>query len=252
MLKTIFVDGDKGGVGKTMVARAIADAYIQRTNGLPDCKLICLDADHTNPDFCGPGGFEPDSGVHETGLINLDESKSWLELVNSLEPFIEMAHQEEVRIIVSMPATAKRAFEKGSEEVAQIMSMLNAIPVWVIGRTEDSVTQLQKRYHAMPRQFEHGLAVINLFFGNRDRFVIWDRSETRKDLVGSGDWKEAGLPEMSDLVVAKLGRTPYHRAIATGIGSNGLKLGMGDIIGVRAFSSRAGTAVSVVEQFGGK
>ncbi len=57
---------------------------------------------------------------------------------------------------------------------------------------------------------------------------------------------------MSDLVVAKLGRTPYHRAIATGIGSNGIKLGMGDIIGVRAFSSRAGTAVSIVEQFGGE
>jgi len=252
MLKTIIVDGDKGGVGKTTVARAIADAYVNAAaNGLPVCKVVCLDADHTNPDFCGAGGYEPDTKIHDTGLVNLDEPKNWLELVNALESIISAAEEEEVRIIISMPATAKRAFESGAGEVAQVLSMLNAVPVWVMGRTKDSVTQLQSRVDTMPRQFEHGLVVTNLFFGTRDKFVLWDGSDTKKELIGSDDWLETSLPELSDLVVTKIDRTPYHKAIESGTGAGGQKLGMGDIIGLRAFSSRAGAAVAIVEKIGG-
>lgn len=251
MLKTIIVDGDKGGVGKTTVARAIADAYVNADEaGLPRCKIICLDADHTNPDFCGPGGYEQDDRIHTTGLINIDEPKAWLELVNALEGVIAAAEEEEVRIIISMPATAKRSFA-GNGEVAQVLSMLNVVPVWVMGRTADSVTQLQARIDAMPRQFEHGVVVTNLFFGTRDKFVVWDASTTKTDIIGSGEWLETSLPELSDMIVTKVGRTPYHRAIATGTGASGQKLGMGDLIGLRAFSTRAGAAMSVVEKIGG-
>lgn len=253
MLKTFLVDGDKGGVGKTTVARAIADAYANAAaNHLPACKVVCLDADHTNPDFCGTGGYVPDSRIHDTGLVNLDEPKNWLELVNALEDVIAAAKTEEVRVIISMPATAKRAFESSNEEVMQVLNMLNAVPVWVMGRTADSVTQLESRVETMPRQYEHGLVVTNLFFGTRDKFVLWDTSAARKELIGSEDWLEASLPELSDLVVTKIGRTPYHQAIESGTGTGGQKLGMGDIIGLRAFSSRAGAAMAVVEKIGGK
>lgn len=252
MLKTFLVDGDKGGVGKTTVARAIADAYANaEANGLPRCKIVCLDADHTNPDFCGPGGYAKDGKIHEVGLVNLDEPKNWLELVNALESEIATADQDEVRVIISMPATAKRAFESGSEEVIQVLNMLNAVPVWVMGRTADSVTQLESRVETMPRQYEHGLVITNLFFGTRDKFVLWDTSAAREELIGSGDWIETSLPELSDLVVTKVGRTPLHQAIESGAGAGGQKLGMGDIIGLRAFSARAGAAVAVVEKIGG-
>jgi len=252
MLKTFLVDGDKGGVGKTTVARVIADTFVNAAaNGLPACKVVCLDADHTNPDFCGEGGYMPDTKIHDTGLVNLDEPKNWLELVNALEGIIAEAEEEEVRIIISMPATAKRAFESGSGEVAQVLSMLNTIPVWVMGRTKDSVTQLQSRIDAMPRQFEHGLVVTNLFFGTRDNFVLWDGSATKKELIGSGEWLETSLPELSDLIVTKIDRTPYHKAIESGTGTGGQKLGMGDIIGLRAFGTRAAAAMSIVEKIGG-
>ena len=99
MLKTFLVDGDKGGVGKTTVARVIADTFVNAAaNGLPACKVVCLDADHTNPDFCGEGGYMPDTKIHDTGLVNLDEPKNWLELVNALEGVIAEAEEEEVRI----------------------------------------------------------------------------------------------------------------------------------------------------------
>lgn len=251
MLKTIIVDGDKGGVGKTTVARAIADAYVNAAEtGLPACKIICLDADHTNPDFCGPGGYEQDGKIHNTGLINIDEPKAWLELVNALEGVIAAAEEEEIRIIISMPATAKRSFA-GDGEVAQVLSMLNVVPVWVMGRTADSVTQLQARIESMPRQFERGVVVTNLFFGPRDKFAVWDASATREGIIGSGEWLETSLPELSDMVVTKVGRTPYHKAITTGIGAGGQKLGMGDMIGLRAFSARAGAAMSIIEKIGG-
>lgn len=251
MLKTIIVDGDKGGVGKTTVARAIADAYVNAAgNNLPVCKVICIDADHTNPDFCGPGGYEQDLKIYSAGLVNLDDPKNWLELVNELEPVISLAETEEIRIIISMPATAKRSFD-GNGEVAQVLEMLNVVPVWVMGRTQDSVTQLQARIDAIPLRFQHGVVVTNLFFGTRDRFVIWDSSTTKKDIIESGDWLETSLPELSDLVVTKIGRTPLHKAIATGTGAGKQKLGMGDIIGLRAFSTRAGAAMSVIDKIGG-
>ncbi len=251
MLKTFIVDGDKGGVGKTTVARAIVDAYINHEpNGLPKCKIICIDADHTNPDFCGAGGYEPDTKIHDTGLVNLDDPKNWLELVNALESVIACSETEEVRIIISMPATAKRAFESNAGEIAQVLDMLNVVPIWVIGRTADSVSQLQARVDMMPKQFEKGVIVTNLFFGTREKFGIFDNSATKKELIENGDWLETSLPELSDMVVAKLGSTPAHKAIATGTGAGGQKLGMGDIIGIRAFSARAGAAMSIVEKIG--
>lgn len=252
MIKTFVVDGDKGGVGKTTVARVIADAYVNAAdNNLPTAKIICLDADHTNPDFCGSGGYAIDDKIFGSAMVNLDEPKNWLELVNTLESAIEVAKSgEEIRVIISMPATAKRAFESSAGEIEQVLNMLNAVPVWVLGRTADSVRQLQSRIDLMPRQFAHGIAVTNLFFGNRDKFVIWDGSPTKGDTVGTGEWLEASLPELSDLVVTKLGRTPYHTAVLSGFGSGG-KLGMGDIIGLRAFSSRAGAAMAAVEKIGG-
>lgn len=124
MLKTYLVDGDKGGIGKTMVSRIITDTFIKGGKDLPDApKIICLDADHTNPDFCGKGGYEEDESVFSVGLINLDDPDNWMEMMNVIEPYLEMAESEEVRIIISLPATIQRAFASGSESIGQAMEM---------------------------------------------------------------------------------------------------------------------------------
>ncbi len=250
MLKTYMVDGDKGGIGKTMVSRIIADTFIKKENGLPDAKVICFDADHTNPDFCGNGGYVQDDSIFSIGLVNLDDPDNWMEMMSTVEPYLEMAETEEVRIIISLPATIQRAFTTGSEVVGQAMEMLNAIPVWVVGDTEDSVTQLEKRYEIMPRRFEHGIVVLNQKFGNRDKFIHWNGSDIQKEIIGSGDWIETTIPVLGAATARRLGRTPFHVAESTRIGFRGEKLGLGDLIAVKAFRNVATADMACVEKMG--
>lgn len=250
MLKTFLIDGDKGGVGKTMVSRIITDTYIRHNGSIPECKIICIDADHTNPDFGGEGGYKADEHIFMSALINLDEPESWFELVNKLEPYIEIAQTEEVRIIINLPATIQRAFLSGSEAVGHAMSIFNCIPIWVLGDTSDSVLQLQKRYELMGKRFEHGVAVVNLKFGTKDKFVHWNGSDTRNDLVESGDWLETSIPVFSPAIARKLGRTPFHVAEENRVGADGIRLGLGDQIGVRTFRNYACAAMAGVETLG--
>ncbi len=69
MIRTYFVDGDKGGVGKSMVARAVVDMLIQSERFLmpPVDRLFIIDADPTNADVCCPGGF-----VNQVRLTQVD------------------------------------------------------------------------------------------------------------------------------------------------------------------------------------
>lgn len=253
MLKTYLVDGDKGGVGKTMTARVLTDALILGESiGLPNSKIICMDADRTNPDFAGENGYTTEGPIIGTGLIDLGLPKYWAELANKMEDYVKAgAAGEEIRLVVSLPATVgKDVFFTRDKTAGEVMGYLNAVPVWVMGRTKDSVTQLQKRYEAMPKQFEHGLVVMNLFFGTRDRFQVWDTSDIRAQTVGIGSWLEADLPELSDLVASRLGRTPFHVAAETGDAEGGVKLGMGDLLSIRAFRNFATSAMAIAEKVG--
>jgi len=174
-----------------------------------------------------------------------------MEAMNALEPFLEIAQEEEVRIIISLPATIQRAFAGGSEIIGQAMELLNAVPVWVVGNTEDSILQLQKRYELMPRRFEHGVVVLNQHFGNRDKFVHWDNSPIKKEIIGSGDWIETTIPVLGAATKNRLGRTPFHVAEATRTGLGGEKLGLGDFIGIKAFRTIATADLACVEKMGG-
>lgn len=251
MLKTFLVDGDKGGIGKTMVSRIIADAYVrQEALGLPKAKIICLDADHTNPDFAGSGGYKLDDHIFASGLVNLDSPEQWMEMLNTIEQYIELAQAEEVRIIISLPATIQRAFIGGSEEIGQAMEILNAVPVWVVGDTQDSVMQLEKRIELMPRRFQHGVVVLNQKFGSRDKFVHWNGSQLQKDIIESGEWIETTIPVLGAATARRLGRTPFHVAEATRTGFNNEKLGLGDHIAVKSFRTVATVDLSCVEKLG--
>lgn len=250
MLKTFLIDGDKGGVGKTMVSRIITDTYIRHLGSVPECKIICVDADHTNPDFGGEGGYKADEHVFMSALANLDDPASWFELANKLEPYLDVAKEEEVRIIINLPATIQRVFLSGSEAVGHVMNVFNCIPVWVLGDTDDSVLQLQKRYELMGKHFEHGVAVVNLKFGGKEKFTHWNGSDTRRDLVESNEWLETSIPVFSAAIARKLGRTPLHVAEEFRVGADGARLGLGDLLGVRTFRNYACTTMECVEQMG--
>ncbi|HQT25168.1 MAG TPA: hypothetical protein PLK99_01040 [Burkholderiales bacterium] len=161
-----------------------------------------------------------------------------------------MAQEEEVRIIINLPATIQRAFMAGGETVGQVMEMFNCIPIWVLGDTADSVTQLQKRYEVMGRKFEHGVAVVNLKFGLKEKFTHWNGSNIRKEIIDTEEWMESSIPVLSPAIARKLGRTPFHIAEENRIGADGAKLGLGDMVGVRAFRNSAASMMTCIEKLG--
>jgi hypothetical protein len=60
-VKTILVDGDKGGVGKSLATRAMVQFYLEQP---ADCRprLVVFDADHSNPDVYGRDGLKAGDG----------------------------------------------------------------------------------------------------------------------------------------------------------------------------------------------
>ncbi len=229
-LKTILVDGDKGGVGKSLVTRAIVDLYLNADEaGIGDRRytLAVYDADQRNPDVCGRGGYTPNDHIILAELAALDDEAGWIDFGNKLEPVIEMGRSEEahVRIIVSMPAQIGRVFDGSVPLVNTLLRELNAVPVWVLSRTREGVTALEERVRAYPAQYASGVAVRNLFFGNREKFVLWDASDLKRRLVEEGPWVDVILPEMNDLVFERIGRTPFHTA--ADLGTQTGKLGWG-------------------------
>lgn len=252
MLKTFLVDGDKGGVGKTMVSRIIADAYVRHAaTGLPQAKIICLDADKSNPDFAGTGGYAKDEHIFTSGLVALVDPDNWIKMINVMEPYIEMAETEEVRIIISLPAQIHSAFESASEEIGQVMDMLNMVPIWVMNNSKDSIMLLENRIDLMHRRFQRGVVVLNQKFGSSDKFDLWNGSSLKKDIIQSGDWIETTIPVLRAGTENSLGRTPFHVAESTRKGREGQQLGLGDHIIVKAFRTVATVDLACVEKMGG-
>ncbi|SCC93608.1 conserved hypothetical protein [Thiomonas sp. X19] len=246
-LKTFVVDGDKGGVGKTMVSRLLAETYLRGEElGLPKCQLMVADADKTNPDFCGEGGYET-CDQFGSMLVDLSAPRLWGELANDLEGAVAASALGEVRVVINLPAgIGERSLLSADRSAIGVLEYLRAVPVWVMGRTEDSISQLERRWKEFPKTYEHGLVVLNQFFGDKDRFVMWNSSQVRRDLL-DGDWKEVAIPELSDLTVQRIGRTPLFKVAKGGTTWQGLRVGPGDVMNVRAFTGMGTSILKIAE-----
>ena len=249
-IKTIMVDGDKGGVGKSLVTRAIVDLYLNAEEtriGGRRYVLAVYDADRRNPDVCGRGGYTPGPRITFAELATLDSEAGWIDFGNKLEPAIALGRSDdtEVRVIVSMPAQIGRVFDGSVALVNTVLQELNAVPVWVLSRTREGVTALEERVAAYPKQYASGVAVRNLFFGDREKFVLWEKSEIRQRLVADGHWVDVILPEMNDFVFERIGRTPLHVAADTGTQTG--PLGWGEHMALTTWRRTAWDNLHVVE-----
>lgn len=251
MLKVIFVDGDKGGVGKSLVAKTIADMYLwgQEATGLPETHVVVIDADRANPDICGTGGFQPGGRLAGTYLASLEREDDWADFANMMEPYIEAGRSQEVRVIVSMPAQiGPRAFDGSIALVNEIMREVNAVPVWVLSRTRDSIDALAFRLRHMPARYETGMVIKNLFWGASDKFGLWAESALRHTLIDSGQWVETEFPELSDVLMARIARTPFHTVLEHGTPAG--RLGLGHRLSLETWRRTAWESLAAVELVG--
>jgi len=249
VMKTIMVDGDKGGVGKSLVARAIADLYLH-ADALPHPRYTVgvIDADLSNPDVCGRGGFTPQDGVALAALASLEDAEGWAAFVDQLSDLqSRMRPEEEVRVIVSLPAQiTHRAFGGAIPAVGDILRMFGAVPVWVLNRTRESANALAERHRLLPEQYQRGLAIKNLFFGSAAHFLSWEAHAIYQELVVGGAWIEGELPELYALLSSKIGRTPFGTAYAVGTQSG--PLSAGEKVMLNAWRGRCWATLSALER----
>ncbi len=226
MLKTYLIDGDKGGVGKSLTTRAAAHYFLNQPEPSRP-TLAIFDADMSNPDVCGEGGLSRrNSAIKRADIIDLSVEYGWITLANALEPLREQAEDCEVRVLINMPAQiGPRAFRGDVPLVAEVLREARAVPVWLLSRTEESIRTLEERVRIMPERFASGLAVRNLFFGASGKFTRWAGSALREQLVEQGRWLESSFPEINDEVIAAIGRTPLHVALAEGLNGKPLMHG---------------------------
>lgn len=247
MLKTYIIDGDKGGVGKSLAARALVHHFISKSEE-DRPKVAVYDADLSNPDVCGDGGLITDAslGIIAANLIDLSTENGWIEFAGLVSKLTAAAQTTEVRCIVNMPAQiGTRAFDGSIPIVNEVLREANAIPVWLLSRTQESLRSLAYRIRNMPSRYEQGLIIKNLFFGSTDKFMLWEKDELH-DLVTGGGWLETELPELNDSLTVMIGRKPFHEVLYKGI--NGRPLELGYRLALQSWLERAAAATAVVDR----
>lgn len=225
MLKSYFIDGDKGGVGKSLFTRAFVHYYMT----LPKDKrpsLMVVDADLSNPDVCGKDGLASGGLVLAADLFDLSQEIGWIELANRIAKV--MNSSQEIRLLVNLPAQiGPRAFDGALAIASEVLRDTNAIPVWLLNRSKDCVTALEFRHRALPHRYAVGAIVKNTYFGAAEKFWRWDSSALRKGIVreDGGGWIETALPELNDELTDAIGRRPFHEVYAQGLDGKPLPYG---------------------------
>ncbi len=189
--KIIFVHGDKGGTGKSMVSSVLVDYYLTNNH-----DLLVIEGDNTVPDVAKRFG-NLINGV-KSGLGGDDPADAVAKIIEYIG--------EQSRVIVNLPASAGETLDPLAVDlIAPAFEALNyEINVcFVIGKTSDSSDLAEKSLKdGLVGISDRQIAVINGFFGKVETFD-WSNSESRAAWLESGGY-EVFLPRLHDRVAREV------------------------------------------------
>lgn len=205
-----IIDGDKGGVGKSFIARAVADHLINRKS----CgEVIVVDCDPSTPDVVGNGGFretEVINGVTVRGIVSpVASQEAWFQTVDSASQYVT----PDTDFVFSLPAGAGLYID---DTVLDLFGIIGPVmTIWAMGRDQSSVDQLRDRVSRAPLAYERGLVALNEFHGPvaRGTFDLWMNDKTRKQIVQEDGWREFRVPSLNAFVTKLMGNMPLHKAV---------------------------------------
>jgi hypothetical protein len=176
----ILVHGDKGGVGKSFLAKILLDIFI----GIEPETVALLDCDARNPDVAYLYGDRIN-----TAQFDLSETAGWSDMVEWIES------QEQTVFVVSLPAQVGKMADQFGGIFGESMDALNVDLnlVWMMDAGRDSVSLLHEcieQNWPLKRVF----VVKNGFLGRE--FDIWEHSDIRKRLSEMPNTAEIFLPAL--------------------------------------------------------
>jgi len=160
--RCIIVQGDKGGVGKSFVARALAD-YLRNKEE----KLLIIDSDTSNPDV---------SRMFESHLpcklADLDNGDGWMDVIDYIVGY------KDHTIIINTPGGIGKHMKKHIKLLVDYLSKQN-IPLelwWTLSLNHDAVNLLENAYKEYGHHFAKLRVVCNLHFsdGNHAPYCLWE------------------------------------------------------------------------------
>lgn len=212
--KFIIVHGDKGGVGKSMVAQAIADYLFLRGD-----KVAIIDADTQNPDVSRM--FAKSVPCAQT---NVRSENGWMDVMDFV-----MKHPG-YTIVMNTPAGIGEYMKADMTSFSEFLAG-QEIPVemelwWTMNIQHDSVNLLNEAHKAYGQFFARLRVVCNLHFANGDKsqqgpFFLWNESPLRTK-IEKNNGMTIYFPGLHLRVVAKLfapGKSmPFSEAVDSVIG----------------------------------
>jgi len=210
MSKVHFVGGDKGGVGKSVVARVLVARCIER--GLP---FRAFDADGSHGALLRhyPGQAQP------VDLADVEQADTLLTAVEAMP---------DGRVIVDLPARGDGAIaawlaEGGIASLAAEMGI--ALVFWhVMDDGKDAIAALGRGLERHPPPARH-IVVENL--GRGFRFALFDQSPARA-AADAAHVPIIQLPELHPPLMRKLDRSDASFGAATDGSQAGAALGPGE------------------------
>lgn len=186
MSRLILVHGDKGGVGKTTFARATLD-YLHRKNRTP----IVYDADNRNGQI-----YRFYKDVLPIRQIDINVRGAFDEVLDKVAENKKLGTA--TNIFVDLPAQAGNSVDIALSELRLVEALdsirARATLLFVIGRTTDSINALQVAFDLFSSIADF-VVVKNEFFGEADRFVLYEASSTCQTLNKAGA-KEFLIPPL--------------------------------------------------------
>lgn len=243
-MATFVVDGDKGGVGKSFLSRAIADYLIINKSG---GRVVVIDCDQSSPDVVGEAGFhdhEQVGAVEVAGLSSpVSSQEDWFATIDRA-----VAHaQDGTDFVLSLPAGAGLFIDDTVLDALALIAPV--VTIWTMGKDTTSITQLEERVARAPAYYETGIIAINEYHGSLSRgaFDAWIRSSIRHRLVANGMWREITVPVLNAFITKRIGTMPHHRAVALSA-NNGISptISIGIAAFRRAFHAQLGKAIGEI------
>jgi hypothetical protein len=174
MSTIIYIGGDKGGVGKSLVAIALCD-YVKHTLGTP---VLLIETDSSNPDAGRCLEQEMDNVVQ----ADTATEEGWVRLLNEIE-----AGGEQITAVINAGARDNIAMKEFGTRLSDGASGLeaNLIIAWVVNAERDSLIALRnflEFYEGDCKLFVIG----NQYFDKKGEFALYQNAEVRTEVERRG------------------------------------------------------------------